>query len=296
MARSFTGGNNVQIAPNDAFNCKGDGMTLAFWLRTTQANGNTGILSNWNGSSRGGFGVLLNNSAGQVAFAVNGGVAPGGNVNTAGAAVNDGNWHHFAVTFDRTGATNNCRVFKDGAFSAQGTIGASWAQGGQTLIIGSAADGFWARYSGDLAEFGLWTGKLTDEQIAAMAAGAPASYMRPDALEAYLPFLTAPGGAPLDFGRNRFSVTNSGGTVATTAHPRVRTGLFSPFGHLYTEARPPLFEVIKAADLTYRLAGTRAGRASRGEMNLGMFASGRYTQSNYVPPPPDWQKKIIIVM
>lgn len=189
MGRSFTGGQNVAIAPSEYFNCKGDGMTLAYWIRTTQVNSNTGVLSNWNGSSRGGFGSLLNNVAGQLTLTVNGGVAPGGNINTVGAAINDGNWHHFAATFDRTGAANNCRLFKDGVYNTQGTIGANWVQGGQTMVVGSASDSFWARYVGDLAEVGVWTCKLTDEQIAALAAGAPCSYARPDLLELYLPFL-----------------------------------------------------------------------------------------------------------
>lgn len=191
MARNFTGGNNVQIAPDGVFNVGPEGATLAFWLRTTQTNSNTGIMSNWNGSSRGGYGILINNVANQVAFVANGGLSPGGNISTSGTggAMNDGNWHHFAVTFDRTGAANNCRLFKDGVFSNQGTLDANWVQGGQTYIIGSAADGFWARYNGDLAEYGLWSGKLTDGQIAALGSGAPCSYIRPDILELYLPFL-----------------------------------------------------------------------------------------------------------
>lgn len=190
MARSFTGGSNVQIAPSEFFNCKSEGITIAFWMRSTQTSTNTGIASNWNGSSRGGFGVLQNSTAGQVQLAVNGGLAPGGNVSTTGSpSMNDGNWHHFAATFDRAGGTNNCRVFKDGAYNNQGNVDANWVQGGQTMIIGSAADGFWARYVGDLAEWGHWSKKLTDAEIAALAAGTPCSYISPQSLELYLPFL-----------------------------------------------------------------------------------------------------------
>lgn len=180
----------MQIAPSEAFNCFAEGITVAFWLRTTQTSGNTGIASNWAGNSRGGFGVLLNNTAGQVQLVVNGGLSPGGSISTTGSpSMNDGNWHHFAATFDRTGNTNNCRVFKDGVYNNQGTINANWVQGGQTMIIGSAADGFWARYVGDLAEWGQWSTKLTDDQIAALAAGTPCGYVRPKKLELYLPFL-----------------------------------------------------------------------------------------------------------
>lgn len=291
MARSFAGGNNVQIAPSEAFNCKGDGMTLAFWIRTTQTNSNTGVMSNWNGSSRAGYGILINNVAGQVAFVANGGLAPGGNISTSGAAMNDGNWHHIAITFDRTGAANNCRLYKDGAFSNQGTLDANWVQGGQTYIIGSAADGFWVRFNGDLAEWAVWDGKLSDSEIAALGAGAPAGYIRPKKIQLYIPFLET----LLDFGRNRFGVTNSGGSVNTKAHPRVRSRLFRSTAGSYVDARPPVID-LAGSGVSIKMFGTRAGRPSHGQVNFGMPKSGRYTQSNYVPPLPTWKPKIIIAM
>lgn len=101
--------------------------------------------------------------------------------------------------------------------------------------------------------------------------------------------------AALDFGKNRFSVTNNSST-STKAHPRVRMGLFSSFGASYIDAIPPVIDLAKAATLSIKVIGTRAGRTSHGQINFGMFSSGRYTQSDYVPPPPDWMKKIIIVM
>jgi len=289
MARNFSSGSNVQISPQDAFKCKDGGATIAFWLRTTQSNSNTGIASNWNGSSRGGLGILLNNVAGQVAFVANGGLSPGGNISTSGAAVNDGNWHHIAITFDRTGASNNCRLYKDGVFSNQGTLDANWVQGGQTMIIGAAADGFWARYNGDLAEWGHWDGKLTDLQIAALASGAPCGYVNPAKLELYLPFFES----ILDFGRNRFSVSNSS-SVSTKAHPRVRNRLFSAMGASLTDAKPPLRE-LAGVKLSYRINGTKDGRRSHGKMNFGMFGSGRVTTSNYVYPS-GFSPKVIVVM
>lgn len=289
MARNFSGGSNVQVGPADAFNVKDDGATVAFWLRTTQTNSNTGVMSNWNGSSRGGFGILTNNVAGQVAFVANGGLAPGGNISTTGAAVTDGNWHHIAITFDRTGASNNCRLYKDGVFSNQGTLDANWVQGGQTYIIGAAADGFWTRYNGDLAEWGHWNGKLTDLQIAALASGAPCGYINPAQLELYIPFFES----ILDFGRNRFGVSNSS-SVTTKAHPRVRNGLFSSLGGFLADARPPLVD-LAGANLSIKLNGTKQGRRSHGKRNFGMPGSGKLTTSNYVYPS-GFTPRVIIVM
>lgn len=99
--------------------------------------------------------------------------------------------------------------------------------------------------------------------------------------------------AALDFGRNRFAVTNNSST-STKAHPRVHMGLYSPFGFSLTDARPPVFEVMQAANLTFRVVGTRAGRASRGKMNLGMFGSGRLYTSDY-EYPSTWTPKILVI-
>lgn len=101
--------------------------------------------------------------------------------------------------------------------------------------------------------------------------------------------------AALDFSRNRFSVTNSGST-STKAHPRVRMGLFSSMGASYVDAIPPVIDLAGAGTLSIRVFGTRSARPSHGQDNFGMFGSGRYTQSNYVPPAPTWKQKIIIVM
>lgn len=186
MGHSF---NNtlIQFQPNDAFNTKADGATWAIWLRTTQTSGNTGIVSYWAGNSRGGPAILLNNTAGNVGMFFGGGLD--GGVNCLGGGMNDGNWHHFAATFDRTGASNNIKVYKDGVYSNQGTSTANWGQGGQTMNIGAVADGFWARYVGDLAEFAIWDRKLSADEILALALGSPAGYISPQDLELYVPML-----------------------------------------------------------------------------------------------------------
>lgn len=100
--------------------------------------------------------------------------------------------------------------------------------------------------------------------------------------------------AALDFGRNRFTVTNSGST-STKAHPRVRMGLFSSMGHFYVNTKPPVLDLMGNITLTYRVKGTRPGRPSHGDMNFGMFGSGRYTQSDYVYVST-FKPRVIIVM
>lgn len=101
--------------------------------------------------------------------------------------------------------------------------------------------------------------------------------------------------AALDFSKNRFSVTNSSST-STKAHPRMRMGLFSTFGHSYVNAIPPLVELARQATLSFKVVGTRAGRRSHGDINFGMFGSGRLYTSTYVPPPPDWSPYIIVIL
>lgn len=186
MARSF---NNtlIQFSPSDAFLTHGDGSTIAFWLRTTQTTSNTGLVSWWNGSSRGGEGVLINNVAGKMSMAFSGGID--GNILTTSAGWNDGNWHHFACSFDRTTTAGGVKLYKDGVADGTGARALSFGQGGQTLNIGAVADGFWGRYVGDMADFGMWDVKLDPLQIAALARGAPCSYIRPERLQVYVPMV-----------------------------------------------------------------------------------------------------------
>ncbi|GLF95112.1 LamG domain-containing protein [Streptomyces yaizuensis] len=83
---------------------------------------------------------------------------------TTTASYPDGDWHHWAVTFNRT--TLAQVIYRDGAEVARRTA-TGLPTGQDFLIVGRTDDGQYSRYSGALAEFRIWSVARTGTDIAA---------------------------------------------------------------------------------------------------------------------------------
>jgi len=90
----------------------------------------------------------------------------GGNGLSGVTAVNDGYWHHVAVVYDPT-ATNQYKLYVDGALDAQGNLTvATNTSSGTYIQIGKRVDGS-NPFTGDIDEVRVWNTARTSAQIAA---------------------------------------------------------------------------------------------------------------------------------
>lgn len=90
----------------------------------------------------------------------------GGNGLSGVTAVNDGYWHHVAVTYDPN-ATNQYKIFVDGQLDAQGNLTVSTnTSAGTYAQIGKRVDGN-NPFTGEIDEVRIWNTARTASQIAA---------------------------------------------------------------------------------------------------------------------------------
>jgi hypothetical protein len=129
--------------------------------------------------------------------------------------VNDGAWRHFYADFGYSNGDAG-RLCVNGIQEASGTN--SNSVNANTHIparLGKSNDTFWGGFVGSLAEVAFWQVKLTDAEIAALAAGYRPIRVRPRNLQCYAPLI-----------RETYELTNYGGSPVATGtsvsdHPRV---------------------------------------------------------------------------
>ena len=85
---------------------------------------------------------------------------------TTSVTVNDGNWHHVALSF-QTGVTNGFNIYIDGVLNTSFTYN-SYTTSANSFIIGSgSSNGSGQNFSGNIDEVRIWNIALTATQIAA---------------------------------------------------------------------------------------------------------------------------------
>jgi hypothetical protein len=142
---------------------QGGSMTVAGWFKvgafdkSWQALIAKGEGSNWRIHRRGG----------ETGFAHAGGVGEG----PAGAAVDDGNWHHFTAISDHTGANFGTRLYVDGVNYTEFATAANLSANGKRVMIGENPDARGRTWNGEVDDIAIWDRVLTEPEIASLYAG-----------------------------------------------------------------------------------------------------------------------------
>jgi len=158
----FNTGNYVQT--NYAGISGNNAITVEALIKTGGAN-NEQIITTWGSESyNGGRFTFRVNAVGStdVIRIENKGGGINGTIN-----VNDGNWHHVAVTYDPTISTNKYKLFVDGVLDTQGNISTVLNVGTDTnVIIGRRINpSFGGFFDGPIDEVRIWNIALTQVQI-----------------------------------------------------------------------------------------------------------------------------------
>lgn len=139
-------------------------ITVEAIIKTGGAN-NEQIITTWGSESyNGGRFTFRVNAVGSndVIRIENKGGGINGTIN-----VNDGNWHHVAVTYDPTPTTNRYKLYVDGVLDTQGNISTALNVGTDTnIIIGRRINpSFGGFFDGPIDEVRIWNVALTQAQI-----------------------------------------------------------------------------------------------------------------------------------
>lgn len=222
MARLFNGSNqslSIGVAAN--LEITGD-ITLSWWSKTTFSGTNSNnIFGGYLGSGGfTGYGVGIGSgptTPGSMAYWSNG----NGAWRTSAATVNDGNWHHCAVSIKGTGA-NAGTFYKDGIAGTAFTQTSPGAFTG-TKLIGCASNSS-IFFAGTLADFAIYNAALTAAEIAGLARGARPIHVRPASLVAWWPLDGILSPEP-EFGPSRYIATLSNAPTLANGPP---VTLFTP--------------------------------------------------------------------
>ncbi|QEE50828.1 T9SS type A sorting domain-containing protein [Flavobacterium alkalisoli] len=140
--------------------------TVEAWVKTNSGN-NEQIIATWGSDAVNGarFTFRLNASGtNDVVRIENKGGGINGTVN-----VNDGNWHHVAVTYDNSLTTNKYKLYVDGVLDTQGDISTPLNTMAVTdMIIGRRINAsFGGYFDGSIDEVRVWSVARTQAEIAA---------------------------------------------------------------------------------------------------------------------------------
>jgi hypothetical protein len=164
-AFSFDGNPNRNSYVNvpDAASLDGTTGTWAFWVKSTQTSSFVGFVgkSDASGSVNG---ITMQMDQGRPRVEVKG---PGPTLllNPSTPLLNDGQWHHMALTFQSGGATI---LYIDGQAVANGTAPTFSFGTGDPLRFGVMTDGFWTPYNGLLDEVQVYNRVLSASEIQAV--------------------------------------------------------------------------------------------------------------------------------
>lgn len=191
MARQYNGGTEslhwtISVAQPQV-------GSISFKIKTTQTVVNVVPLSYWSGTSRNGWGFVLNGGgAGHIAFLGYTGTTQRLNVGVL-AGLHDGNDHTVTVCYGR-GAGNVCQVYIDGALAASGAATAAWGSGATHfwLQTGDQVDAFWPTFIGEIWDIAFWNhagAVLSADDAAALSKGISPRLIRPSELIFYAPLV-----------------------------------------------------------------------------------------------------------
>jgi hypothetical protein len=158
-AFSFTGNRSNFVIIPDAPSLDGTTGTWDFWMNSTQTNSFVGVVGKHDAASSNN-GITMQMDQGRPRVEIKG---PGPTLllNPSTPLLNDGNWHHMALTFQSGG---QAVLYVDGQAKATGTAPV-FSFNASPLRFGTMLDGFWTPYNGLLDEVQIYNRALSAAEI-----------------------------------------------------------------------------------------------------------------------------------
>ncbi len=166
-AFTFNGSSSISCGDAQSLNTT-NAISVTGWFKTTQAAGASVIRHD------GHYTALQITSGGNAQTAL----WANGTLTTVPFAwtYNDGNWHHYASTYD---ATQGCKIYVDGTMvtsntTVRGPLSGASVSGATTptpFMLGAKEGGTLELYTGSLDEVSVWNRALSQNEISSLAVG-----------------------------------------------------------------------------------------------------------------------------
>lgn len=141
---------------------QGASMSVAGWFKVGAFDKSwQALIAKGEGSS-----WRVHRRAAETGFAHAGGVGEG----PAGAAVDDGEWHHFAAISDVDAVNFGTALYVDGEIYTQFEGAPNLAANGQRVMIGENPDARNRYWNGEVDDIGIWDRVLTEIEISTLYA------------------------------------------------------------------------------------------------------------------------------
>jgi hypothetical protein len=204
MAIEFDGASDYSLG--DIIDITSSNCTISAWVYPYRVNSGDAVICKWNNDNTAQQQYRLRVSpTGTVEFSLRS--ASGTTVLNGGSSMSANTWYHIAGRKAGNG-TNLMTTWLNGANQSTGTHGADIQNTSEALRI--CRDGTGNNYYGIACEFAIWTTDLNDKDIAALAAGVPASMISHNlaSLQMYWPAHEA----MYDISGQRRTISSTGGT------------------------------------------------------------------------------------
>jgi hypothetical protein len=159
---NFDGSNDyLEIADNSELGfADGQAFSVSIWFKTSDATSEMYLFDNrGGGSTTEGFSALLDGNATNYLGYIADGSSSATVTNTTD--YHDGNWHHFAFTWD---GTDTITSYIDGSSVGTDTQALGEVDGG-ALYIGKFSGGSSSYFNGQLDEFAIWNAELSASDV-----------------------------------------------------------------------------------------------------------------------------------
>lgn len=157
---------NMQLASRDSFSF-GSALTVEMWVQPeTDCPRNSSLLfqphsANWKGALK------------LQTHDWSNGRRPSGRILTTngivevwgGELLEDGQWHHLAMTYDAAGKTDNLRLYVDGKYSASATGVGPVMQEEKAIYVGGGAASTYECFRGSVDEVRIWNRALSEAEV-----------------------------------------------------------------------------------------------------------------------------------
>ncbi|SVD70553.1 uncharacterized protein METZ01_LOCUS423407, partial [marine metagenome] len=164
---SFDGADDyVSIPDNDALDIGSSDFSIQFWIKSSDNNKATIVSKSEGGDPVNTWYFVNMNSNGTIEYEITDGYSVSGDysIATGSIAVNDGEWHHISVLFDRD---NLGYIYIDGILDVSSSIASHPGNLSNNASLEFGVDLEHSQHytSGNIDEVSIWNTVLTQEEI-----------------------------------------------------------------------------------------------------------------------------------
>jgi len=170
FAFDFDGSTHIETADTPFDFTKDDAFSLAAWVQTSTSGATDVLIGKL---APGGIGYQVHLTGGnEIRFKIGSSVTNSIMVDTVGATIRDGIFHHIAVTYDGSSSASGVEIYIDGTLSKTSTVKDTLTgvtTNAESLVIGNQRDTAKFFFTGQIDDVLIFNNELTAAQVATIS-------------------------------------------------------------------------------------------------------------------------------